>query len=232
MQDSGAQGSNFLARHVYDLLPVDLKLLSRRTNRIVRLGDSRSLFVHQEVPLTISILDSKGQCHSHPLWYSVLDVLSHEVIIGLVDLIGPYYDLFEDSIIASRKLALTTLLSNDLDSLTDQVNSFCQLTQQSAPSITENTQRLDLKQATTHSEHKYSGAAVNWDTYKQAAYGLYFAVTQFGYYVRGEEFILETDHRNLLWMVSSQVPIVIRWRVLLQRRFLWSVSSMNSLPLT
>ena len=43
-------------------------------------------FVHQEVPLTISILDSKGQCHSHPLWYSVLDVLSHEVIIGLVDL--------------------------------------------------------------------------------------------------------------------------------------------------
>ena len=155
LQDSGAQGSNFLARHVYDLLPVDLKLLSRPTNRIVRLGDSRSLFVHQEVPLTISILDSKGQCHSHPLWYSVLDVLSHEVIIGLVDLIGPYYDLFEDSIIASRKLALTTLLSNDLDSLTDQVNSFCQLTQQSAPSITENTQCFDLKQATTHSEHIY-----------------------------------------------------------------------------
>ena len=63
--------------------------------------------------------------------------------------------MFEDSIIASRKLALTTLLSNDLDSLTDPVNSFCQLTQQSAPSITENTQRLDLKQATTHSEHIY-----------------------------------------------------------------------------
>ena len=51
-----------------------------------------SLFVHQEGPLTISIYDSKGQCHSHPLWYSLLDVLSHEVIIGLVDLIGPYYD--------------------------------------------------------------------------------------------------------------------------------------------
>ena len=39
---------------------------------------------------------------------------------------------------------------------------------------------------------------------------------QFSYYLRGKEFLIETDHRNLVWLESSQVPIVIRWRVLLQ----------------
>ena len=35
-----------------------------------------------------------GTSHVHPLLYSVLDDLSHDLIIGLIDLIGPYYDLF------------------------------------------------------------------------------------------------------------------------------------------
>ena len=35
---------------------------------------------------------STGQTHEHSLWCSVLDVLSHDLIIDLVDLIGPYYD--------------------------------------------------------------------------------------------------------------------------------------------
>ena len=64
--------------------------------------------------------------------------------------------------------------------------------------------------------HKFSDAAVNWDTFKQEAYGLYFAVIILSYYLRGKQFTVETDHRNLLWIENSQVPIVIRWRVLLQ----------------
>lgn len=44
---------------------------------------------------------------------------------------------------------------------------------------------------------KYSGAAINWDTFKKEAFALYFGITKFGYYLRGKEFILETDHRNL-----------------------------------
>ena len=71
-------------------------------------------------------------------------------------------------------------------------------------------------QAIAFASKKYSGAAINWDTYKQEAYALFFAVSQFGYYLRGKEFLLETDHRNLLWIESSQVPIIVRWRVLLQ----------------
>ena len=64
--------------------------------------------------------------------------------------------------------------------------------------------------------HKFSGAAVNWDTYKQEAYALYYGVSQLSYYLRGKDFVLETDHKNLLWIENSQVPIVVRWRVLLQ----------------
>ena len=71
-------------------------------------------------------------------------------------------------------------------------------------------------QPISFASHKYSGAAVNWDTFKQEAYAIYYAVTAFSYYLRGKEFIVETDHRNLVWIESSQVPIVIRWRVLLQ----------------
>ena len=71
-------------------------------------------------------------------------------------------------------------------------------------------------QPISFASHKYSGAAVNWDTYKQEAYALYYAVMQFSYYLRGKSFLLETDHRNLLWMETSLVPIIVRWRVLLQ----------------
>ena len=122
--DSGAQGSNFLARQVYDQLPSHVKHLSRPINRVVWLGDSRSLAVNLEVPLTLAIPDSQGLHHQHLLWYSVLDVLSHDVIIGLIDLIGPYYDLFEDSVISSRKLATTISISNEVDSFTSEVNAF------------------------------------------------------------------------------------------------------------
>ena len=73
-----------------------------------------------------------------------------------------------------------------------------------------------IHQPIAFASHKYFGAAINWDTYKQEAYALFYAVSQFGYYLRGKPFVLETDHRNLVWIESSQVPIIIRWRVLLQ----------------
>ena len=34
------------------------------------------------------------------------------------------------------------------------------------------------------------------DTIKKEAYGCYFGVRYFDYYLRGKAFILETDHRN------------------------------------
>ena len=63
---------------------------------------------------------------------------------------------------------------------------------------------------------RFSKPAVNWDAFKREAFAIYFAVSNFNYYLRGKEFLLETDHRNLMWIESSQAPIVVRWRALLQ----------------
>ena len=123
--DTGAQGSNFISREMYERLPTSITDLSRSIDRIVRLGDARSLSVQLEIPLTISILDSIDNNHQHSLWYSVLDVLSHDIIIGLVDLIGPFYDLFADSVATSRQLAITNDLGTDLTNLTTEIQSLC-----------------------------------------------------------------------------------------------------------
>jgi hypothetical protein len=68
------------------------------------------------------------------------------------------------------------------------------------------------------SSSKLSGPARNWDAYKREAYGIYRGVFGFDYHLRGKEFELETDHRNLQWIEASQSAIVIRWRVLLQNQ--------------
>ena len=63
---------------------------------------------------------------------------------------------------------------------------------------------------------KFSETAFKWDPYKKEAYACYFGVEYFAYYLRGKSFILETDHRNLVWIEQSEVPMVVRWRVFLQ----------------
>ena len=103
------------------MLPPTVTALSRSISRVVRLGDSSSLSVNHEIPLTVSIIDSKGYNHQHNLWYSVLIVLSHDIIIGLVDLIGPYYDLLEDSICTSRQIATSNHLGHNLANITTDI---------------------------------------------------------------------------------------------------------------
>ena len=66
------------------------------------------------------------------------------------------------------------------------------------------------------SSKRFSEPAQKWDTYKREAYAIYQAVMSFHYYLRGKEFVVETDHRNLQWIETSQTPIVVRWRALLQ----------------
>ena len=66
------------------------------------------------------------------------------------------------------------------------------------------------------SSKRFSGPAQKWDAYKREAYAIYHAVHSFSWYLRGKDFLVETDHRNLQWIESSQSPIVCRWRALLQ----------------
>ena len=73
LQDRGeTQGSNFVSRQIYDQLPLSIRNLSRPTNRVVRLGDSRSLPVNLEVPLTFAIPDSLTACITVCLMFSVM----------------------------------------------------------------------------------------------------------------------------------------------------------------
>ena len=63
---------------------------------------------------------------------------------------------------------------------------------------------------------KFSPAATRWSTIEQEAYGIFFSVQKFSYYLRGTRFYIQTDHNNLRWIEASQVPKIIRWRVYLQ----------------
>jgi hypothetical protein len=63
---------------------------------------------------------------------------------------------------------------------------------------------------------KFSPQATRWTTIEQEAYGIYFGVKHFAYYLHCKPFILETDHNNLVWIEASSVPKIIRWRVYLQ----------------
>jgi len=63
---------------------------------------------------------------------------------------------------------------------------------------------------------KFSPQAHNWTIIEQEAYSCYFGIKKFEYYLRCKEFVLETDHNNLIWMEASSVPKVIRWRIYMQ----------------
>ena len=43
----------------------------------------------------------------------------------------------------------------------------------------ELTDSLGIHQPIAFALHKYSGAAMNWDTYKKEAYAIYYAIRQF-----------------------------------------------------
>jgi hypothetical protein len=63
---------------------------------------------------------------------------------------------------------------------------------------------------------KLSPTATRWTVIEKELYGIYATVRYFAYILRAKSFIVETDHRNLLWMENSDVPKIIRWRIFLQ----------------
>jgi len=67
--------------------------------------------------------------------------------------------------------------------------------------------------------------------FSRKAYAVYFGVKTFSYYLHGKPIVLETDHKNLLWIEKSTVPIVIRWRVYLQSFQIWlrNISGKNNI---
>ena len=68
---------------------------------------------------------------------------------------------------------------------------------------------------------KFSEQAYRWDMFKKEAYVIFFGVNHFSYYLRGKPLVLETDHRNLVWIEKSEAAIVVRWRIFMQQFIIW-----------
>ena len=56
---------------------------------------------------------------------------------------------------------------------------------------------------------------------KKEVYACSFGIFTFAIYLRGNSFVLETDHNNILWIEKSLVPMVMRWRMFMQSFMVW-----------
>ncbi len=59
---------------------------------------------------------------------------------------------------------------------------------------------------------RLQGAEKNYSTTDQEALGIFSGMIKFEQYLKGVHFTVETDHRNLIFMSTSTVPRIIRWR--------------------
>jgi hypothetical protein len=84
------------------------------------------------------------------------------------------------------------------------------------PTINELGEEVIVEQPIGLVSKKFSDPASRWSTIEQEGYGMYFGVKAFEYYLKGKEFIIKTDHRNLLWMELSSINKIVRWRLFLQ----------------
>jgi hypothetical protein len=64
--------------------------------------------------------------------------------------------------------------------------------------------------------YAFNAVERRWSTIEQEAFGIYYCVLKLEMFLSGRHFIVKTDHKNLLHMMQSVVPKVIRWRLRLQ----------------
>lgn len=55
-----------------------------------------------------------------------------------------------------------------------------------------------------------------WSTVEQEAYAIFYSMSKWDYYLLGRHFIVETDHKNLVFINQSTTAKVIRWRLQMQ----------------
>lgn len=62
----------------------------------------------------------------------------------------------------------------------------------------------------------FSGAAQRWSVIEKEAYAAVYCLIELEPVLLGVPFILETDHRNLMWLQKAVAPKLVRWRLRLQ----------------
>jgi len=61
--------------------------------------------------------------------------------------------------------------------------------------------------------HRFSKAASNWSTIEQEAYAIVYCVLKLEAYLLGRTFRIKTDHKNLIYILGSTIPKIVRWRL-------------------
>lgn len=62
----------------------------------------------------------------------------------------------------------------------------------------------------------FTPAESRWSTIEQEAFAIFFTITSLSHHLLGHPFVVETDHRNLVYMDKAVAPKVVRWRLRLQ----------------
>lgn len=62
----------------------------------------------------------------------------------------------------------------------------------------------------------FSPAETRWSTIEQEAFAIFFGITSLSHHLLGHRFLVETDHRNLVFMDKATAPKIVRWRLRLQ----------------
>jgi hypothetical protein len=73
-----------------------------------------------------------------------------------------------------------------------------------------------LQQVVAFVSKKFTANAQRWSTIEKEAFAMFYSVQKLQYYLFMKEFTLLTDHNNLLWMESSEIPKIVRMRTFLQ----------------
>eukprot|EP00762_Andalucia_godoyi_P005049 ANDGO_01498.mRNA.1 Retrovirus-related Pol polyprotein from transposon 412 len=63
---------------------------------------------------------------------------------------------------------------------------------------------------------KFTPTESKWSTIEQEAYAIFYCITELSHFLLGHRFVVETDHRNLVYLHQSQTPKLVRWRLRLQ----------------
>ena len=98
LQDTGAQGSNFVSSDIVNKCGDRVIVTELESPRLVRLGNKSIVTIKHEAVLNLSVFGSVGRTYTNTVKCAVLENCSHGVIIGLIDLLGVFYYLFESSI--------------------------------------------------------------------------------------------------------------------------------------
>jgi len=69
------------------------------------------------------------------------------------------------------------------------------------------------EQPIAYLSRSFNSTEQRWSTIEQEAFALFFAIKNWSHYLDGRHFVVETDHRNLLWMSTSETPKVVRWHL-------------------